>query len=315
MMNKLHSGVTITAYNPAFKQAFYDLNIAWLEKYFTVEDVHRKVLADPEGTVLHSGGEVFFAVHDEKAVGTVAVKHCGGGVYELTKLGVDDGAQGLGLGRALCKAVIDWFQAKGGKLLFLETHTKLKPAMHLYETLGFVATENPAPDVYEGTDCYMEWRARPAGNPAVTIAKAESPEDIKATKEIFRAFSEWLPIDLGFQNFEAEMARFPEGYVHLLLAKLGGKPVGAVALKGHSSDVCEMKRLYMLPEAQGTGAGRKLCEQLLVDAKALGYQTMLLDSLARLEAAVALYKKLGFEEIEPYNFNPEDDVLYMSRAL
>lgn len=314
-MNPQSNDIKITRYDPAFKQAFYELNIAWLEKYFTVEDIHRKVLADPEGELLHSGGEVFFAVRDKEAVGTVAVKHCGNGVFELTKLGVADSAQGLGLGRALCEAVIAWFQTRDGKLLFLETHTKLKPAMHLYETLGFVVAENPAGDVYEGTDCYMEWRPRPETVAQVSIAKAESPQDVAATKEIFRAFSEWLPINLGFQNFEAEMARFPEGYVHLLLAKLDGKPIGGVALKEHSRDVCEMKRLYILPEAQGTGAGRKLCEQLLTDAKALGYKTMLLDSLRRLEPAVALYKKLGFKEIEPYNFNPEDDVVYMSRAL
>lgn len=147
------------------------------------------------------------------------------------------------------------------------------------------------------------------------VTKAENAEDIAAVKAIFRAFVEFLPINLDFQGIEAEMARFPEGYVLLLIAKKGDAPIGAVALKEHSADVCEMKRLYVLPEGQGTGAGRLLCEELLKHAKALGYKTMLLDSLKRLEAAVALYGKLGFTEIEPYNFNPEDDVVYMSKAL
>ncbi|TNE67134.1 MAG: N-acetyltransferase [Alphaproteobacteria bacterium] len=147
------------------------------------------------------------------------------------------------------------------------------------------------------------------------ILKAENPEDLLAAKGIFRAFSEWLPIDLGFQDFEGEMARFPEGFVHVLLARLDGEPVGAVALKPHGRDVCEMKRLFVLPAAHGTGLGRKLCERLLADAKALGYHTMLLDSLGRLEAAVALYRKLGFVDTEPYNFNPEADVVYMRRGL
>ncbi|MFC4348725.1 GNAT family N-acetyltransferase [Kordiimonas lipolytica] len=147
------------------------------------------------------------------------------------------------------------------------------------------------------------------------VTTAESAEDIAAVKAIFRAFVEFLPINLDFQGIEAEMARFPEGYVLLLIAKKGDVPIGAVALKEHSADVCEMKRLYVLPEGQGTGAGRRLCEELLTQAKALGYKTMLLDSLKRLEAAVALYGKLGFTEIEPYNFNPEDDVVYMSKPL
>ncbi|WP_262692177.1 GNAT family N-acetyltransferase [Kordiimonas aestuarii] len=300
----------IETYKPDYAQAFRDLNLAWLEKYFTVEPIHLHVLDNPEGSIIASGGEVFFALEGDRIIGTVAVRALGGGRYELTKLGVDPSAQGSGAGRALCVAVTDWFLEVGGTLLFLETHSKLKPAMRLYEKLGFELAENPDGDGYAGTDCYMEWRA-----PEVVIHKAQRPEDIKACKDVFRAFSEWLPIDLGFQDFEAEMARFPEGYVHLLIAKRAGKPVGAVALKAHDTEVCEMKRLYMLPEAQGTGAGRAICERLMADARALGYKTMLLDSLRRLEAAVALYGKLGFEEIAPYNFNPEDDVVYMSRTL
>ncbi|WP_020398335.1 GNAT family N-acetyltransferase [Kordiimonas gwangyangensis] len=300
----------IVTYKPEYAQAFRDLNLAWLEKYFTVEPVHLKVLDNPEGTIIAPGGEVFFALEGDTVVGTVAVRALGEGRFELTKLGVDPSAQGGGIGRTLCVAVLDWFLERGGKTLFLETHTKLKPAMRLYKKLGFELTTNPDAGGYAGTDCYMEWRA-----PAVVIHKAQTSGDIAACKEVFRAFSEWLPIDLGFQNFEEEMARFPVGYVHLLIAKKDGKPVGAVALKEHDKDTCEMKRLYMLPEAQGTGAGRAICERLMADAKALGYKVMLLDSLRRLDAAVALYVKLGFEEIEPYNFNPEDDVVYMRKAL
>ena len=149
----------------------------------------------------------------------------------------------------------------------------------------------------------------------VTIAEAKNSADIASVKDIFTRFVEFLPIKLDFQGIDEEMARFPETYKFLLLAKRDGVPIGAVALKEHSADTCEMKRLYVLPEGQGLGVGRKLCKRLMADAKSQGYQTMLLDSLKRLEAAVALYEKLGFEEIEPYNFNPEDDVIYMSRVL
>lgn len=149
----------------------------------------------------------------------------------------------------------------------------------------------------------------------LTIEHAKTPEDIAAVKSIFEAFIDFLPIDLGFQGIDDEMEQFPGFYQLMLIAKRNGVPVGAVALKEHDPAVCEMKRLYVLPEGRGTGAGRLLCEQLLQEARALGYSKMLLDSLRRLEAAVALYEKLGFEEIEPYNFNPEDDVVYMERAL
>lgn len=147
----------IISYQPAFKQAFYDLNITWLEKYFTVEPVHLKVLQNPETSILAGGGDIFFAVQNDTAIGTVAMKSYGNGRYELTKLGVADAAQGMGIGRILCDYVINSFIQKNGQLLFLETHTVLKPAMALYEKLGFVETQNPDSDVYDGTDCYMEW--------------------------------------------------------------------------------------------------------------------------------------------------------------
>ena len=70
-----------------------------------------------------------------------------------------------------------------------------------------------------------------------------------------------------------------------------------------------------LPHVQRSGAGEALSIRLIAEAKKAGYQKMLLDSLRRLEPAVALYKKLGFQEVEPYNFNPEDDVVYMELLL
>jgi len=304
----------IVPYDPQFKQAFHDITMAWLAKDFTVEPQHTAMLTNPEREVLAAGGEVFFALENGQPVGTVALKSHGNGVYELTKLGVSTNAQGGGYGRKLCEAVIDCFKAKNGKRLFLETHTMLTAAMHLYEKLGFELDTNPNGEVYECTNSYMEWRSKPMSYD-VSINHATTQDDVAAVKKIFQAFVEFLPIDLGFQGIDDEMARFPDGYEFLLLAKLGDKPVGAVALKKHDKNVCEMKRLFVLSSAQGTGTGRKLCERLLDEAKEQGYTTMLLDSLKRLETAVKLYQKLGFEEIEPYNFNPADDVVYMSRAL
>ena len=147
------------------------------------------------------------------------------------------------------------------------------------------------------------------------VTRASSPQDLTAVKHIFEAFIEFLPIDMGFQGIDDELATFPKGFECLLIAKKNGNPIGAVGLKAHSAEVCEMKRLYVTPGGQGCGAGRALCERLLLEAKQAGYKTMLLDSLTRLEAAVSLYKKLGFEETSPYNFNPENDVIYMRRDL
>lgn len=153
------SAVRIRTYDPTHKQAFHDLNIAWLEKYFTVEPYHREMLENPETILLQNGGEVFFAQLNGRVVGTVGVRNAGDGIFELTKLAVDPVAQGHGLGRKLCQAVIDFFIDAGGTTLYLETHNSLKPALHLYEDLGFVTRTNPGEKHYDGCDLYMEWQA------------------------------------------------------------------------------------------------------------------------------------------------------------
>lgn len=149
----------------------------------------------------------------------------------------------------------------------------------------------------------------------VEITKATDANDVAAVKQLFRDYAEWLPIDLGFQGFEEEMESFPKKYVLLLLAKEAGKPIGAVGLIPHGPGSCEMKRLFVSPTVQSKGAGSALCEQLMTEAKNLGYHTMVLDTLSRLKPAVSLYRKLGFTEIAPYNINPEADVTYMSKTL
>lgn len=151
---------TITSYDTAYKQAFHDLNIVWLEEYFTVELAHRRMLDNPKAELVDRGGEVFFAVQKDIVIGTIAVRDAGGGVYELTKLAVSPSAQGLGIGRILCETVIDFYRTKDGKTLYLETHKKLQAALHLYETLNFKALKNPGGGLYTGCDIYMEWQGQ-----------------------------------------------------------------------------------------------------------------------------------------------------------
>ena len=94
----------------------------------------------------------------ERAVGTVALKHHGNEVFELTKMAVTEGHQGRGLGRALMGAAVDRFEAMGGVSMYLESHSSLGPALALYESAGFHHQAPPAPSDYERADVYMVYR-------------------------------------------------------------------------------------------------------------------------------------------------------------
>jgi GNAT superfamily N-acetyltransferase len=152
----------IVDFDPRWRGDFARLNLEWLRRWFVVEPIDEEVLGDPESHILAGGGRVLFAVVDdgggERAVGTVALRHDGEGVYELTKMAVEPGLRGTGIGRALLLAAIDAFRALGGRELYLESSSVLKPALALYATSGFVHHPAPRPGShYARADVHMVW--------------------------------------------------------------------------------------------------------------------------------------------------------------
>jgi len=153
------------------------------------------------------------------------------------------------------------------------------------------------------------------GATMVEIVSADSAEEIAAAKSLIRDYVASIGVDLSFQNFDAEMEDFPAIYCALLLAKEGEQYVGVVALKKLSEGICEMKRMYCHPAYRGSGIGRALSEALIKTASAQGFTKMRLDTVLAAKESLALYRKLGFEEIAPYYENPLDDVIYMELCL
>src|SRR5512146_701274 len=146
--------VEIIPFERRYAADFKRLNIEWLEKYFRVEPVDEEVLSQP-ARILRGGGAIFLARYRGAIVGTCALLHAGEGRFELAKMAVTAGHQGLGIGRKLIEAAIAEYLARGARELFLESNSRLTPAITLYESAGFVHAPRPVPSHYERADVYM----------------------------------------------------------------------------------------------------------------------------------------------------------------
>lgn len=116
---------------------FTKLNHAWLEKYFVVEPIDHKILSDPENEIIKKGGHIFFATIDKEVVGTFSLLKIEEGVYELSKMAVDETHQGKNIGNALLVHCIKICIKLNAAKLILYSNTKLEPAIHLYKKYGF----------------------------------------------------------------------------------------------------------------------------------------------------------------------------------
>jgi carbonic anhydrase len=149
------------------------------------------------------------------------------------------------------------------------------------------------------------------------IVEVVTPEQLEQVRNLFREYQAQLPVQYRARSLEAELAKLPGVYAppggKLLLATVAGQPVGCVGLRPFPLEgACEMKHLYVRPTFRGGKVGRELVERAVEEARALGHLRLRLDTHPpTMQAAVAMYRRFGFQEVGPSPVEPMEGLVYM----
>ena len=146
----------IIAFEPKYKDVFRDLNLAWLERFFYVEDKDHELLNDCQTHILDKGGLIFIGLWNQKPVSCYSLLKKADGIFELGKMAVDEEYQGLKIGQRMLAHAIALGKRNQWERIELYSSTKLNPALHIYRKFGFreVILENNSP--YARSDIKME---------------------------------------------------------------------------------------------------------------------------------------------------------------
>ena len=150
--------IQIINYYPEFADTFKELNIHWIKKYFEVEPEDLKMLNDPQQHIIDTGGFIVFAKCENEIVGTCALIKNRNGVFELAKMAITENMQGKHIGLKIGLKIIEIAKQNKAQKIILETNSSLKPALNLYEKLGFVYVPltQEQKDRYKRADVMME---------------------------------------------------------------------------------------------------------------------------------------------------------------
>lgn len=129
--------VKVVFFKDAHADAFRDLNLEWIEKFFYVEDLDRQHLDNPQASFVESGGAILMAERDGVVVGCCGLLKHEDGVYEVSKMAIERRLRGSGIGRILLQEVIAHARNLGAHRLDILSNTCLEPAIRLYRNMGF----------------------------------------------------------------------------------------------------------------------------------------------------------------------------------
>ena len=156
------------------------------------------------------------------------------------------------------------------------------------------------------------------------IVPALSEKNIAQARTLFREYASTLGVEVCLGDYERELASLPGHYAppggRLVLAfqespESSKEAIGCAALRKFDAEACELKRVYTRAAFRGQGIARELVKGLIAEARSIGYQRMVLDTLPSMQEAHKLYRSLGFQEIPAYQKNPIPGSLFFGLKL
>ncbi len=127
----------IISFKSRYKEDFKNLNLEWLNHFFWVEPHDEEVLGNPEKYIIESGGSIFLALENGRAIATVALMKMDEGVFELTKMAVSPDHRGKNIGQKLMQYTLNFAKSKRWQKLIIYSNRKLENAIHIYKKYGF----------------------------------------------------------------------------------------------------------------------------------------------------------------------------------
>lgn len=303
-------------YKPEHQPWFEKLNREWIERYFWMEPIDVEVLQHPDKHILEKGGTIFMASSEGEIAGTVALKFVEPGVYEFTKMAVDEKFRGQKIGRALAEAAIEKAKKLDAHKIILYSNTILSPAIALYRKFGFV--EVPLDGPYKRSDIKMELELKKVKE-KITIRLASLSDasmlaelGAKTFYETFASFNTEEDMKSYMEkNFTVDQlaCELKEKGTTFLLAQQDQAVVGYAKLRKHEQpgglkeeNTIEIERIYSSKEYLGKQVGKTLMEACLKLAKRDGHNVIWLGVWEHNPRAISFYEKWGFEKFGSHPF-------------
>jgi len=135
--------------------------------------------------------------------------------------------------------------------------------------------------------------------------------NVMAFAEEFKKLNEeWITSNFQLEESDIQFLSNPQKYIldkggNIFIALYNNKPVGACALLIRDGLTCELVKMVVDPHYQRQGIGYKLGQSFITKARDRGFSRIVLEGNTKMEASIALYRKLGFQEI-PLEFDVHD---------